>query len=697
VTRFTEYEDERDYTELGSEHNVVALTSANALVWTVKPNSGRAAWRMDLSPFAVGDPRTGIRARPSLVKQLAPAIRAGTYGKNCHEGAQTKTTMKYLWRMLDSLEIAGAGTVEDLAAITNAHGQLFKTHLLRTFQFRANYARGVLGRIRRWFVHARDLAGFEADLIWPTITEDRGTEHKDVDPRLLRPLYHHLKRVHFGFLGALEDGPRLAARGVDPRSAPGSKFEVWNSTENWAYFAREFVAAGLSRGALPMRKFAGRPVPDRKIPHQPGPSFLDSGVRTHFDAVRWFVPTMEDAVAAFTLVMLHTGWNPDTVKNIDISEDSKWFDHRLDGSGDPQSKTATVALYAFKGRTGREQIAFSLRRPKAHPFQIIRSMVTATEPLRAQLRKEIEELGSIRNRTEEQQRRFDDIRVMVRSPWLYFTVHEAIGGSRVAAIEKSTANVVLRSHFRAAIKSNSRMMQSFELQEVEAFVERFSFSDIRDGFASFIYDNSMSNILLLKAALGHSRLRVTRAYLRQRRQIAQRFERFTHFQETIFDEIRNFQRIDPTILYVRMSGTAVTEAMVRRLRDARYRTRMGMGCVDPENPPRELSPDHRGGPCVVQRCTLCVHGVVFEDSLPDLAVRVAELRFIRSQVAAERFEGSTFQAEWLALNLIVERLFPHRATEFERAAFSHGEKLARDEVYLFDQVPPSALTESVTA
>ncbi|MBB5713076.1 hypothetical protein [Sphingomonas xinjiangensis] len=436
MTRFTDYVDERDYTELGSEQNIIALVSANALVWNVKPNSGKAVWAMDLSSFAEGDPKAGIRARPSLVKQLAPAIRAGTYGKNSHEGAQTKTTMKYLWRMLDSLETAGAGTVEDLSAVTNAHGQLFKTHLLHTFEFGANYARSVLGRIRRWFLHARDLAGFEADLIWPTITECRGTEHKDVDPRLLRPLYHHLKRVHFGFLGALKEGPCLAARGVDPRSASGSKLEIWSSTANWAYFAREYVAAGLSRGALPMRKFAGRVVPDRKIPQQPGPSFLASDVRTHFDAVRWFVPTMEDAVAAFTLVMLHTGWNPDTVKNIDISEDSKWFDHRLDGSGDPESKTATVALYAFKGRTGREQIAFSLRRPKAHPYQVIKSMITATDPLRAQLRKEIAELAAIIGRSEEQQQRYDNIRVMVKSPWLFFTVYEPSGGSRVAVIDK---------------------------------------------------------------------------------------------------------------------------------------------------------------------------------------------------------------------------------------------------------------------
>jgi len=83
----------------------------------------------------------------------------------------------------------------------------------------------------------------------------------------------------------------------------------------------------------------------------------------------------------------------------------------------------------------------------------------------------------------------------------------------------------------------------------------------------------------------------------------------------------------------------------RRLADHRMRTRVGMGCLDPAHPPSVLVPDHRGGLCPVQRCTLCRHGVLFEDSLPGLAVRMAELRFIRSRAAAERFTGLVFTPE----------------------------------------------------
>lgn len=674
--------------------NITELRPPDALDWPVKPKSGRASWNMDLKVFAEGDPGGGISARPALIRQLAPAVRAGSIGKADHEGAQIKSTLKYLWRMLDTLDLSGNAPLNDLALITNAHGQLFKTILLRDYQFKPTYARGVFGRIRRWMMHARKLAN-GPELIWPTIRDERGTIHKDVDPRLLRPLYSYLKGVHAGFLGALDEGRQLASIGVDPRYARGPKFEIWSSSANWAYFAQKFVSASLVAGALPMRKFAGRPVPDRTLSvAQPGPSFIPPTVRTHFDAVRWFVPTMADAVAAFTLVMLHTGWNTDTVKNIDISDDSRWFDHRLDGSGDPNTKTATVALYANKGRTGREQIAFSLRNPKSHPFQVIKAMIAATEPLRSHLRNEIEELQRIDRRSDQQQQRLDNIRVIIKSPWLYYTVYEA-EGSRVGVIDKSAANEVLRMHFRNAIAASSRLLREFDIEEVMQTVRDFTFSDIRDGFASFIYDNSLFNVLLLKQSLGHSKLRATRAYIRQRRQIADRFRRFTEFQEAVFDELGRFQRVDPTILYMRMSGREVTEGQVQRLRESRLRTRMGMGCLDPESPPEDIAPGHGGGLCAVQRCTLCIHGVVFADSLPDLAIRVAELRFIRTRVAADRFEGSTFQAEWLAVHLIVERLFTQRVDEFEALATSHAKLLENGQAYLFDQVPPSILMSEV--
>ncbi|WP_287979237.1 hypothetical protein [Sphingomonas sp.] len=691
MTRFSDDDLEHDEIASGLPDRALPLPQTNALNWTVKPDNGRGSWLFDMTEFASGDATRGLAARPALAAQLAPALRAMLHGKLKTDGASAKSHLRILWLMIESLDLAGHQPVEDVQSIGHSHGALFKTHLLGIPGISDNYARSVFGFLRRALSLARQIAGVASPaLLWPTIREPRGLQHKDVDPRFLKILYHHCKRRHAGFLEAAVEGERLLMTGKDPREAKAERTKAWWSNDNWAVFAHRYIQASLEKGALPMKDFAGRATPLRneRWPVQPGPSFLPSGTRTSLDTVRWFVPTVEDAVAAFTIVALHTGWNPETVKAIDISDPLEWSDSRLDGNGDPDSKTATVAIYAMKGRSG-EQIAFSLRRPLSHPYQVIQSMISRTEPLRAHLRKEMANLSSLADPTPEDENRKDELAGMIKSPWLFFTLRDNERGGRVGIIDKSSDNKTLRKLMDEAFADSKLLDDLSTRKEALEFLKTFNFSDIRDGFASFLYDNTLFNVLLLKGALGHGSIRATKAYLRQRRQIAERFQRFTMFQEAFFDDIRRNGRVDPTILYARMGGLEITAEGLDRLRDRRNRTRMGMGCLDPANPPKDIAPQHKGGLCVVQRCTLCIHGVVFDDSLSDLAVRAGELRFIRGRVPAERFEGSSFQAEWLAIQVIVEKVYGLVNDRFHSEANERFEQLRRGEVYLFDQIPPS--------
>ncbi len=68
------------------------------------------------------------------------------------------------------------------------------------------------------------------------------------------------------------------------------------------------------------------------------------------------------------------------------------------------------------------------------------------------------------------------------------------------------------------------------------------------------------------------------------------------------------------------NNKTITREQEERLRDLRMRTQVGMGCWDPLNPPRHVAPKHLPGTlCAVQRCTLCEHGVVFEETQPETA------------------------------------------------------------------------------
>lgn len=648
-----------------------------------------APFEVDLTEFSEGSQEHGTAPRSSLITELAPAIRLLLHGKTKASRAEMVSNLRLLWRILDGFKPMGLDDITSVREFSSAHGAILRRHILGLSKS-AGYSRKLQSSLYQIVALAREvLDSTLPEILWPRIRSGRGTTHNDVDPKFLKALYHHAKRLHAGFLSGAAEASQLIKAGVDPRFATKNRNTVWLSSANWAVFSQAYVTASLSQGSLPMKTFAKRATPLRNARWdlQPGPSFLPESTRTSLDTVRWWVPTVEDAVAAFTLVQTHFGWNPETTKAIDITEPDCWCNDRLDHDADNNSKTSTVAIYALKGRSG-EQMGFSLRAPSSHPYQVILAMIKRTEPLRSVLRDRIRELEQRESRSLDEEAQIAELKTMCKSPWLYFAFMIQSNGTRVGVISKSGNNSVLRRLMKEAVQANRRMLKGIPQEAIDLFLKEFTFSDIRDGFASLLYDNSMYNIFILKAALGHGNVSATYHYIRQRQQIANRFRRFTDFQEVFFDSVARLKNIDPTIIFARLNNIELGEEQIRALLDYRQRTRMGMGCFDPKNPPADIAPGHNGGVCAVQRCTLCIHGVVFNDSLSDLAVRAAELEFIRKRTAMDRFHGSTFHEEWLAIHVIVEFTLSERLGEFRELSQKHLQKLENGGAYLFDQIPP---------
>lgn len=668
-----------------------------ALGWLVQPHDDKPSWDADLSVFASGSREEGIAARPGLIADLAPAIRANSKGRDKRWFGRTRSCLKVFWSLLDDMERRGAGNLDGAADVGDATGQIFKTWLLQERGSGSASARMHLGTMRALLSASKRRRGDpDWDLAWPTVAGNRGTEHKDVDPEILKPLYSTLKSHHARCGRAMKEGAELLRRGVDPRTVgDGADRDAWSDPANVAVLAREYVTRVLDEPGTQMRHVAKRfAEPGNHGLPAFGPSALGPPAGRSFDAVRWFVPTFDDTACAFFLVLMHTGWNPDTVANIDVSSDRAWFDTRLGVDG--EAGKGTVAIYGHKGRVGKEQIAFSLVKPHGHPYRVVRAMVERTEPLRDGLRRRLAALERSGCTREDERREAAELRSMIKSPWLYFTRTNARSDApcnRVGVVSAST-DMLLRS-FRdfagEALRGVYRAHEDAAVRERHRPLLAITPSDLRDGFASFVYENSLYNILLLKRALEHGHASTTRAYIRQRRQLAERFREFVEHQNRFFDEIRRFRRVDPTILFLGARFGEVTPEQRARLADDRLRTRMGMGCLDPRRPPEDIAPGHEGGDCGVQRCTICVHGVVFAESFPALAVRMAELRFIRGRAAQERFESSSFLHEWLAIEWTVSNFFLERSAEFEDAVRAHLAELKAGRAYLFDQVPPSFL------
>jgi hypothetical protein len=103
------------------------------------------------------------------------------------------------------------------------------------------------------------------------------------------------------------------------------------------------------------------------------------------------------------------------------------------------------------------------------------------------------------------------------------------------------------------------------------------------------------------------------------------------------------------------------------------------------NPPREIAPDHKEGClCRIQRCTGCIHGVVFIDSLQPLSRAYAELIFLKGQVPYVAWSDSSFEDEYDSLSETL-KLFPPDQVEFEVEHWLR--KLEAGEIICHDTYP----------
>ncbi len=675
--------------------------TASGLKWWVFPhNRSHARHEMDLSAFAEGDAELGIAPRPQLIEALASAIAEWSTGKPKASAQMALVALRSFWRFADTMETRTGGVIVRLRDITHGTGQLFKGHLIRDLKLGPSAARARLKAVQRFAERARDLAGeARPQLLWPSIRDRRDTEHADVNPVLLRRLYAALKDIHRCQDSLVFEGTGLSAVGQDPRKVGPRAPQVyakgviggrknpansdldaaWRQSENIAHLTKCYVDAALvDPGTTAIDICSSR----YQQPSVYGdelilPSAFIGTDATSFDRVRWFVPAYDDTFVAMALVLLHTGWNLDAVLNIDISTDDAWHQHRL-GS----DLGETVAIFGEKGRTGDEQISFSLTRPKFHPYRVIKDQIRRSLPLRQALKFQVRALEAKRNRTHEDERCLEQMRRSCSSPWLFFRNANLGIGGRVGDLRVADRKV-MNQRLRSILREHGIRL-SWHTDELQRQIDELKLSDLRDGFAAFVYEDSLYNMFLVKRALGHRSLSSTKHYLRQRQQRRAHWTEFKTLQDVIWDEVAAWRRIDPTILFIRVRYGDATPEQRRRLAEHRERTRMGMGCLAPADPPVEVAPNHRGGLCVDQRCTLCRHGVVFEETFMALALRMAELQYIRPQIPPDRWSQSSFIAEWAAIEETVIRSFKERQEEFEAAVEAYADKIRKGEIYVFE-------------
>jgi hypothetical protein len=650
--------------------NVVPFNS-QLLKLTIKSQSG-VVYDVDLSEFTVGGNAEQIAAkakhawagdfagRPLFAMEIAELFQRER--PEPESAKQMRHAFRGVFRFFDAVEAKHGIQVTCIADVTDAHGPMMLEWIASGNSLEYRRAKGAVDALRRF----RGLP----TLFWPARAADNVSVAEPVDKESARHLFNAFKHEARCIKRMFSEGEQLAAAGRDPRTDTRVSAE-WTVPENRAWIIRELTEQRLldKQELKNAGAYWGMVQGDRLGPSYLAPGMSDRGREGVVGALRWFYPSYQDTAVFLWLFLLGTGWNLSTVLGIDVSEDDNWF------QAHPHSPQFAV-IHAFKARADRHQFTLSMTKPEWHPYQIVRYMIERTKVLRATVRHRLElarnDFAVSPDVTKSG--KIAELETLVRSPWLYHTVNKIGEVSAFGNMDSNHLGPIART-----------VVAAHGLIERYPSLEKIATSDARDAWIGFAYVQSGYHVLLTQLASQHSDIRTLRHYLRSRRYREFSEKQVRTVQEAVFAEISTGGVVDPTRLRLLVANGSITSEQERRLQDFRQRTRLGLGCLDPTNPPREIVPDHRAGAlCRVQRCTGCEHGVVFRESIGPLARACAELIHIQRTMPYAAWCGSSLEDE---LASIEKTLKSFDQTEVSSAIQEWSHKLQTGEVKAHDTYP----------
>ncbi|AZE50431.1 hypothetical protein C4K04_4776 [Pseudomonas chlororaphis] len=602
---------------------------------------------IDLTAFAEGQtvvPRTGrwggpFSGRPQLIRQLAPAIKVATIGLSPVSAKNSMRILRTWWRLLDGVENAAglAGQlvvrVEDVRQLTRLHCEY--AHQTKMHDDSFTWFLGIANVILR--------AHGSPTLHWDTPKNPQPKRHLPPEDQIavlrvaLKQTWESVRKRW-----ALSD--RVRTEGFIPQSV-----EEEDLLKHWEYFSEKQHLYGIAlptadqlRGGLPEKRFA-----------------RFSGLTLVALRATAF-PTLWEADTAFHMCLANSGWNPAVLFALDGRFEELFLrDH-------PQDKDRYILVGTKARAGGKEQIVDGLWKTPWGPGPIVRTWLERVKPLREQLQtrlvfekerfNQMRQDGASSDVLSRQHNAVLHLEKGCRSVWLY-----AGRGGRIEWLREEKCNV---HHLNGKVVSYLfaliHLINVERAERGEAPISLVTASDFRDIFALYVWRQSGGNILAVMRLLNHSQLRTTQGYVDNNILNAERDQQTRTFLDHLFAELGQ-GRLDITILAHLQRHGAVTPEMEKRLQDFRTmeRSRLGVACQDPFNPPPAIQPDTDGSRrCGAQRCLLCrQNALILPESLAGIAMRVEELMAIQKSVSVESWLTSDFPKE-LSNGLDALALFP---------------------------------------
>lgn len=594
----------------------------------------------------------GFRGRPLLADQIMPTIRSITQSEKRRALTNLLSNFRKFFRFLDAYERWADSQknnifpvrVDGLEAITVHHLQLWKTPSPGGEWQQVNWNSYI--RVTQCLREATVRLGLPT-MIVPAMSRPLNSSQKEnpgeVSGKLLVKL---LAKEASAIFAHWERADQLAESGRNLIGMVRSPNSTKNTTTLYAEggigeadLHTTYRAAVAENNNLPLNRIQflavlGYGTGKREHPTPSWWPIYDDGPNAgnavqSIDLQSGLYPTAEQLLVLFLLFLARTGWNPSTAETLDITEDASWCKEYTE---------KFVWLFAYKPRSQDWQDTVSTKKQRTGAYQIIRRLLARTENLRRAMHKNPSLCSNYK--------------IGQRSPWLYQRTNQHDDKAIRAGISETETRRVLKN---LIVSHNARKENS-----AKQIPESLCPSDLRDIFAAATFVNSNFSLFMTQMALGHKKSATVFNYLRRRAWRAESEQKKNALFVALIDQIETHRVIDLTLLRATMDGINVTQAMIDRLETyRRYRTYSGTGCSDPKHPPVYVDPGNpRDGttPCAQGHlCAGCPKGRVFNDSLPLLARRQAELEWLRDTLPLEVFQDSSLADQLLVLTATLKQ------------------------------------------
>jgi hypothetical protein len=371
-----------------------------------------------------------------------------------------------------------------------------------------------------------------------------------------------------------------------------------------------------------------------------------------------FYPNARDIRSAFHLCLATTGFNPQTVLEIsvDVNADAE---NRIPGLTNNPKDPSRFILWANKNRGSSTPSSEGLWRTTTAAGPIIKLLVDLTWPIRQKMVAQFTTLE--KKYTEAKQRQHTEMELRHQSDTKLDEMYKQICALKYGITSvwiypgkfgptwlkpSNYNNISSRDFFLKEIidKINKNQMERDQVPVIVA-------TDFRDAFSYFAYKRSGGQVLEAKEALQHRSLKSIKPYLKNSIIQAESRQAFKAISDTLWQEIRIYNRLDPTLLAKIVRQGKVAQDEVDRLDQYRKlrKSRLGIACADPSNPPQRFkshSSSNEQKHCTTHRCILChENAIILPESLPGIAMRFAELTYLKSRMPIVRFISSSFEEE----------------------------------------------------